>query len=612
MTRSLNAARQLVVATHNRGQAARDRGAARALRAEVVSAGALGLPEPEETGATFEENAGSRRVAAATASGLPALADDSGLVVEALGGAPGVYSARWAGPGQGFRRRHASGSRSELPGAGAPTPRAAHGALRRVLCLAFPDGAHETVPRRGRGHARLAAARRPTASATTRCSCPTGYDADLRRDDAGEKHGWTQGEPLSHRARAFAALRRERGCRDDERPPTPASASTSTGRSAPPSAPIATSTPMSATSRPTRRATPRPSRARSPTTADARAGPHGHQHLPRRRHAVADGAGDGRRDPRRDRQRTGRVAPDAEVTLEANPSSVEAERFRGYRAAGVNRVSLGVQALNDARPSIPRPAAQCRARRCARDRDRARDLPAPVLRPDLCAARPDAGGMGGRTRRRRWRSPPTISRSTSSPSRTARPSPRSTAPASSTMPDEDTAADALRGDAGGLRRGRPAGLRDLQPRRPGAECRHNLVYWRYGEYAGIGPGAHGRLVARRRPPRHRHRARPEAWLERVEARGDGLVVDELLTREEEGDEMLLMGLRLAEGIDLDRYRALAGPHARSRRSSPISSPTAWSRRPRRPRARHPRRLLRPRRGGRRPRGLSRVGCRVGD
>jgi oxygen-independent coproporphyrinogen-3 oxidase len=94
--------------------------------------------------------------------------------------------------------------------------------------------------------------------------------------------------------------------------------------------------------------------------------------------------------------------------------------------------------------------------------------------------------------------------------------------------------------------------------RPGAECRHNLVYWRYGEYAGIGPGAHGRLVLHDGRHATATERNPEAWLARVEARGDGLVTDDLLTAEEEGDEMLLMGLRLAEGIDLDRYRAISG------------------------------------------------------
>ncbi len=93
---------------------------------------------------------------------------------------------------------------------------------------------------------------------------------------------------------------------------------------------------------------------------------------------------------------------------------------------------------------------------------------------------------------------------------------------------------------------------------PGAECRHNLLYWRYGEYAGIGPGAHGRLILA--DGRHATAAirSPETWLERVESWGDGLELDERLGREEEADEMLLMGLRLTEGIDLARYQKLAG------------------------------------------------------
>ena len=94
--------------------------------------------------------------------------------------------------------------------------------------------------------------------------------------------------------------------------------------------------------------------------------------------------------------------------------------------------------------------------------------------------------------------------------------------------------------------------------RPGAESRHNLVYWRYGEYAGVGPGAHGRIATpegRRAQSTERH---PEMWLTVVEGEGHGLVSDEALSVEEQGDEFLLMGLRLAEGIDPGRFQALAG------------------------------------------------------
>src|SRR5205085_5741785 len=94
--------------------------------------------------------------------------------------------------------------------------------------------------------------------------------------------------------------------------------------------------------------------------------------------------------------------------------------------------------------------------------------------------------------------------------------------------------------------------------RAGAECRHNLVYWRYHEYAGIGPGAHGRLLVDDRRRATSTEKRPEAWLMRVEANGHGVVSDETLTRVEQADEYLLMGLRLAEGIDPARYAAFAG------------------------------------------------------
>ena len=94
--------------------------------------------------------------------------------------------------------------------------------------------------------------------------------------------------------------------------------------------------------------------------------------------------------------------------------------------------------------------------------------------------------------------------------------------------------------------------------RPGAECRHNLVYWHYHEYAGIGPGAHGRLDVGGRRRATATEKRPEAWLERVERDGHGVVVDEPLSNSEAADEFLLMGLRLAEGIDLKQFAEFAG------------------------------------------------------
>ena len=94
--------------------------------------------------------------------------------------------------------------------------------------------------------------------------------------------------------------------------------------------------------------------------------------------------------------------------------------------------------------------------------------------------------------------------------------------------------------------------------RPGAECRHNLVYWRYGEYVGVGPGAHGRILAGGERYAQSTELGPEAWLAAVEREGHGLVENFALTREEQSDEFLLMGLRLREGVDLARYQALSG------------------------------------------------------
>lgn len=143
MTRALKKGETLVVATHNKGKLREfaDLLAPHGLTAKL--AGDLGLPEPEETGVTFEENAAIKAIAAATASGMPALADDSGVVVDALGGAPGVYSARWAGEGKDFAfamQRVEDGLRA----ANAVTLAERAARFVAVLCLAFPDGTTES------------------------------------------------------------------------------------------------------------------------------------------------------------------------------------------------------------------------------------------------------------------------------------------------------------------------------------------------------------------------------------------------------------------------------------------------------------------------------------
>ncbi len=250
------------------------------------------------------------------------------------------------------------------------------------------------------------------------------------------------------------------------------------------------------------------------------------------------------------------VAPDAEVTLEANPSSVEAERFRGYRAAGVNRLSLGVQALND--PDLKFLGRLHNVEEALRAIELARAT-FPRLSFDLIYARP---GQTPEAWRRELGE--ALSRACDHLSLYQLTIEHGTPffalrdAGKLVVPDDNAAADLYAVtqevcDAAGL----PA-YEISNHAVPGAECRHNLAYWRYDEYAGIGAGAHGRLrLADGRHATATERA-PEAWLEKVESWGDGLVVDDVLTPEEEGDEMLLMGLRLAEGIDLDRYRRLTG------------------------------------------------------
>src|SRR5712671_6567416 len=130
---------RLVIASHNPGKIVEIGELLAPYNVEAVGAGALGLPEPEETGATFEENAELKARLAAEASGVPALADDSGLVVPALGGAPGIYSARWAGPGKDFgvAMERVEGMLRERD-AFTPQQRSAH--FVSVLCVAWPDG----------------------------------------------------------------------------------------------------------------------------------------------------------------------------------------------------------------------------------------------------------------------------------------------------------------------------------------------------------------------------------------------------------------------------------------------------------------------------------------
>lgn len=257
------------------------------------------------------------------------------------------------------------------------------------------------------------------------------------------------------------------------------------------------------------------------------------------------------------------IAPDVEVTLEANPSSVEAARFRGYRAAGVNRVSLGVQALDDgalkelgrlhsadealgavalaraiferysfdliyARPGQTPDAWAAELKRAIAEAGEHLSLYQLTIEPDTPFAALRAAGKLA-------------------------------------VPDDETARalyDTTQAVCAAA--GLPA-YEISNHARPGAECRHNLVYWRAHEYAGIGPGGHGRLEIGGERRATATEKRPESWLIRVESLGHGVVTDEALTREQTADEFLLMGLRLAEGVDPLRYARLSGRPLDARR-----------------------------------------------
>jgi len=251
-----------------------------------------------------------------------------------------------------------------------------------------------------------------------------------------------------------------------------------------------------------------------------------------------------------------RVASDAEITLEANPTSVEATRFRGYRAAGVNRVSLGVQALDD------RALAELGRMHTAREALDAVAVARTVFDRysfDLIYARPGQTPADWASELKRALAEAgehlSLYQLTIEPE-----TPFAALHAAGKLktPDADTAR-ALYDTTQEIcaAHGLPA-YEISNHARPGGECRHNLIYWRAHEYAGIGPGAHGRLGIDGDRHATATEKRPESWLMLVESRGHGIVSDETLTREEMSDEFLLMGLRLAEGIDVARYTEVSG------------------------------------------------------
>ena len=250
------------------------------------------------------------------------------------------------------------------------------------------------------------------------------------------------------------------------------------------------------------------------------------------------------------------VAPDVETTLEANPTSIEAENFRGYRAAGVNRVSVGVQSLDDNDlKALGRQHGSDEALKAFR-------LAAtifPRVSFDMIYARPNQTLAGWREELSRALTEQqghmslyqlTIEPGTAFADLHAR--------GALIVPAEDTAADLYDltqelTDKAGL-----AAYEVSNHAAAGQESRHNLLYWRYGEYAGVGPGAHSRLAAgenRRAIVVEKH---PETWRAMVASQGHGIVEDQMVKPADQAGEYLLMGLRVSEGIDLERYAALAG------------------------------------------------------
>ena len=208
---SLPAGQKIVVASHNEGKLREFADLMAPFGIEAKSAKDFGLPEPDETGTTFEENAYIKAFAAASATGLPAMSDDSGLVVDALGGAPGVYTANWAEKPDGTRDFMMAMERTEkaLQEAGATEPAQRTGRFVAVICLARPDGSADYF--RGEAEGTLVWPPRGTDGfGYDPVFLPNGHQRTFGEMTAQEKHGWKPGnaEALSHRARAFQKFAR--------------------------------------------------------------------------------------------------------------------------------------------------------------------------------------------------------------------------------------------------------------------------------------------------------------------------------------------------------------------------------------------------------------------
>ncbi len=252
-----------------------------------------------------------------------------------------------------------------------------------------------------------------------------------------------------------------------------------------------------------------------------------------------------------------RLAPGAEITLEANPTSAEAGRFRAYAEAGVTRLSMGIQALDDRDLRALGRMHTVAEGRAAFDLARAAfgqvsfDLIYARQGQGLAAWRAELGEAIAMAVDHLSLYQLTIETGTRFGELAARGGLRD-------LPSEGHAADLylmtqdICGAAGLI------GYETSNHARAGAEGRHNLIYWRYGDYVGIGPGAHGRMTFAGTRWASETIRRPEDWLEAVERDGVGETPLEVIPAEDQANEMLMMGLRLREGVDLARFAALGG------------------------------------------------------
>ena len=250
------------------------------------------------------------------------------------------------------------------------------------------------------------------------------------------------------------------------------------------------------------------------------------------------------------------AAPDIEITLEANPTSVEAGRLRDFRGAGVNRVSLGVQALDDdALAFLGRGHSAAEALAAVAEAERV----FPRHSFDLIYARPGQTVAAWRDELGRALAHVgdhlsvyqlTIEKGTPFYAAFRR--------GDLTPPDEADGAALYEATQEVLEDAGLAAYEISNHATPDGACRHNLTYWRYGDYVGVGPGAHGRLGTPRGAIATEQAPSPEAWLDRVEQSGHGTRTETELPFEQCVDEMVMMGLRLTEGLDRANFRRRLG------------------------------------------------------